>query len=190
MYYLDFMAALHERLLPRTYLEIGVAEGHTLAVSRCASVGVDPELLSQFATEVRQHLVAIEQHLGAADVADMTEADLDGVFRAFHSIKALARVISGTGIEELVHEAESLLSAVRAGDRGFDAAVQQALIAAADALEDALRAPLSWPAPTSVIAELHRAAAAGDSLPAADPERRSALSGRRGVRERHGGRWP
>jgi two-component system chemotaxis sensor kinase CheA len=126
------------------------------------SIGVDPELLSQFATEVRQHLVAIEQHLGAADVADMTEADIDVVFRAFHSIKALARVISGTGIEELVHEAESLLSAVRAGDRGFDAVVQQALIAAADALEDALRAPLSWPAPTSVIAELHRAAAAGE----------------------------
>jgi two-component system, chemotaxis family, sensor kinase CheA len=126
------------------------------------SIGIDPELLSQFATEVRQHLVAIEQHLGAADVADMTEADIDVVFRAFHSIKALARVISGTGIEELVHEAESLLSAVRAGDRGFDAAVQQALIAAADALEDALRAPLSWPAPTSVIAELHRAAAAGE----------------------------
>jgi hypothetical protein len=44
-YYLDFMEALHERLVPRTYLEIGVAEGHTLAVSRCASIGVDPEFV-------------------------------------------------------------------------------------------------------------------------------------------------
>jgi hypothetical protein len=43
MHYLDFMAALHERFAPRTYLEIGVAEGHTLAASRCTSVGVDPE---------------------------------------------------------------------------------------------------------------------------------------------------
>jgi len=42
MHYLEFMAALHERLAPRTYLEIGVAGGHSLAVSRCASVGVDP----------------------------------------------------------------------------------------------------------------------------------------------------
>jgi hypothetical protein len=43
MHYLDFMAALHERLAPRTYLEIGVAGGHSLAVSRCASIGVDPD---------------------------------------------------------------------------------------------------------------------------------------------------
>jgi Methyltransferase domain len=42
MHYVEFMAALHERLAPRTYLEIGVAGGHSLAVSRCASIGVDP----------------------------------------------------------------------------------------------------------------------------------------------------
>lgn len=42
MFYLDFLAALHERLAPRTYFEIGVAEGHSLAVSRCRSIGVDP----------------------------------------------------------------------------------------------------------------------------------------------------
>ncbi len=39
------MAALHERLAPRTYLEIGVAEGHTLSLSCCASIGVDPEFV-------------------------------------------------------------------------------------------------------------------------------------------------
>jgi chemotaxis protein histidine kinase CheA len=124
------------------------------------SNGVDPELLSQFADEVRQHLAAIEQHLGATGVAEMSEADVDVVFRAFHSTKALARVIAAKGVEELVHEAESLLSPVRAGARPFDEDVQQALIAAADALEDALRAPLSWPAPPSLIEELRRVAAA------------------------------
>jgi hypothetical protein len=43
VFYLDFLAALHQRLLPRTYLEIGVAEGHSLAVSQCRTVGVDPD---------------------------------------------------------------------------------------------------------------------------------------------------
>jgi hypothetical protein len=43
MHYLEFLAALHERLAPRTYLEIGIAEGHSLALSRCPSVGVDPD---------------------------------------------------------------------------------------------------------------------------------------------------
>jgi hypothetical protein len=42
MHYLDFLAGLHERLRPRTYLEVGVAQGHTLALSRCPSIGVDP----------------------------------------------------------------------------------------------------------------------------------------------------
>ena len=122
--------------------------------------GLDPELLSQFRAEVRQHLAAIEQHLGTADVADLTDLDVDVVFRAFHSIKALARVIAAGGVEALVHEAESLLSPVRSGERAFDTAIQQALIAAADALEDALRAPQSWAAPTSLIDELRSAATA------------------------------
>jgi two-component system chemotaxis sensor kinase CheA len=124
------------------------------------SNGIDPELLSEFAVEVRQHLLAIEQHLGAADVADLSEADIDVVFRAFHSTKALARVIAAKGVEDLVHEAESLLSPVRAGARPLDETVQQVLIAAADALEDALRAPFSWTAPPSLIEELRSAAVA------------------------------
>lgn len=52
MFYLDFLRALHERLAPRTYLEIGVAQGHSLALSRCRSIGIDP------AFAVDQELVA------------------------------------------------------------------------------------------------------------------------------------
>jgi hypothetical protein len=52
MFYLEFMARLHERLAPRTYLEIGVASGHSLSLSRCRSVGIDP------AYQVDQPLVA------------------------------------------------------------------------------------------------------------------------------------
>lgn len=44
MLYLDFLAAFHERFAPRTYLEIGVHKGNSLALSRCRSIGVDPEL--------------------------------------------------------------------------------------------------------------------------------------------------
>ena len=42
MRYLDFLRVLHERLSPATYLEIGVRNGTSLALSRCRSVGVDP----------------------------------------------------------------------------------------------------------------------------------------------------
>ena len=43
MDYLDFLAGLHERLDPPTYLEIGVRHGDSLALARGAAVGIDPE---------------------------------------------------------------------------------------------------------------------------------------------------
>lgn len=48
----EFLRALHSRLAPRTYLEIGVAQGGSLALSRCPSIGVDP------AFQVNQQLSA------------------------------------------------------------------------------------------------------------------------------------
>jgi hypothetical protein len=38
-----FLAGLHERYTPRTYLEIGINDGRGLACSRTRTIGVDPE---------------------------------------------------------------------------------------------------------------------------------------------------
>lgn len=43
MRYLTFLAGVHERLAPSTYLEIGVREGRSLALARCRAVGIDPD---------------------------------------------------------------------------------------------------------------------------------------------------
>ncbi len=45
MHYLDFLRELHAALAPRTYLEIGVRDGRSLALSRADSVGIDPAFL-------------------------------------------------------------------------------------------------------------------------------------------------
>lgn len=42
MHYLDFLAQLHERLAPPTYLEIGIRHGVSLALTRSVAVGIDP----------------------------------------------------------------------------------------------------------------------------------------------------
>jgi len=42
VFYLDFLARLHMRLEPRTYLEFGIRNGWSLGVARCRSVGIDP----------------------------------------------------------------------------------------------------------------------------------------------------
>jgi predicted O-linked N-acetylglucosamine transferase (SPINDLY family) len=41
--YLDVLDRLHGILQPKTYLEVGVQTGATLALARCASIGVDPQ---------------------------------------------------------------------------------------------------------------------------------------------------
>jgi chemotaxis protein histidine kinase CheA len=120
------------------------------------------DVMSQFAVEVGEHLAAIEPVLVAADFEAPERSDIDLLFRGFHSIKGLARVLDARGIEALAHEAESLLSLVRSGDRGFDTTVQEPLIAATDALKDALGEPLASPAPTAIIDDLRRASAAAE----------------------------
>src|SRR3954469_15908734 len=42
MEYLDFLARLHGAVQPRTYLEIGLRNGDSLALADCPSLGVDP----------------------------------------------------------------------------------------------------------------------------------------------------
>ncbi len=39
---LDFIARVHDHLQPRSYLEVGVFTGFSLALSRCPSIGIDP----------------------------------------------------------------------------------------------------------------------------------------------------
>jgi two-component system, chemotaxis family, sensor kinase CheA len=121
---------------------------------------VDPDLMAQFAAEVGQHLAAMEQVLIAADGEAPRRSDIDLLFRGFHSIKGLARVIEARGMEALAHEAESLLAPLRAGGRGFDEGVQEPLIATTDALKEALADPIAAPAPAALMEMLRHAAAA------------------------------
>ncbi|MGA2125119.1 MAG: ATP-binding protein [Xanthobacteraceae bacterium] len=125
---------------------------------------VAPDLVSQFAVEIGEHLAAIEPILVAADFEAPRRSDIDLLFRGFHSIKGLARVLGAKSMEAVAHEAESLLSLVRSGDRGFDATVQEPLIAATDALKDALGAPLVSPVPPAIIDGLRRAATATERV--------------------------
>lgn len=41
----EFLAQLHKELNPRFYLEIGVHQGHSLALATCPAWGIDPEPL-------------------------------------------------------------------------------------------------------------------------------------------------
>ena len=41
--YLDVLQHIHDQLMPKTYLEIGVRKGKSISLAKCESVGVDPD---------------------------------------------------------------------------------------------------------------------------------------------------
>jgi hypothetical protein len=55
--YLDLLAAVHPRLAPRTYVEIGVRDGSSLAPSRARSIAIDPEFAVKQELRCDLHLV-------------------------------------------------------------------------------------------------------------------------------------
>jgi len=122
--------------------------------------GADPQWLSHFEVEIDQHLLAIEPVLGRPDPDSFERSEIDQLLREFHSIKGLARAFAATGMEAMAHHAESLLSPVRSGDLVFDAAIQDLLIAASDALRDGLAKPFGWQAPAELIEAMRTATAA------------------------------
>ena len=62
MHYLRFLKGIHRALQPPTYLEIGIRNGGSLALSRARSVGIDP------AYNVRAELACpVELHRTTSD---------------------------------------------------------------------------------------------------------------------------
>lgn len=53
----DVLRALHQQVQPRTYLEVGVSNGQSLALSRTKSIGVDPAFLVDRPLHCDLHLV-------------------------------------------------------------------------------------------------------------------------------------
>jgi hypothetical protein len=59
VYYLDFMAALHDKLAPPTYLEIGIRHGDSLALAQGKAVGIDPYY--ELRTELRDDVALFRE---------------------------------------------------------------------------------------------------------------------------------
>jgi hypothetical protein len=67
--YLDFLAALHERLAPPAYLEIGIRHGDSLALARARAVGIDPqfELRTELGPDVALFRETSDEYFGRGD---------------------------------------------------------------------------------------------------------------------------
>jgi two-component system, chemotaxis family, sensor kinase CheA len=97
----------------------------------------DAEALRVIAAEAADHVTAGEAILIAAVHATPERAEVDRLFRAFHSLKGLARAAAAEQFEALLHDAETWLADLRSGRREFDAQAGESLLQLLDLIRDA-----------------------------------------------------
>ncbi|HSJ24563.1 MAG TPA: chemotaxis protein CheA [Longimicrobiales bacterium] len=71
------------------------------------------ELVPEFLAESAEHLDHVEAILLRTGAARVEPADLEDIFRAFHTIKGSASFLGAAGVAELAHAGESLLDRLR-----------------------------------------------------------------------------
>ena len=91
-----------------------------------------------FLTESREHLSAIN-HLLLELERDPTAAEpLSAIFRAVHTVKGMSATMGYEAVATLTHELETVLDAVRRGERKITPTVMDALFEGADVLESSV----------------------------------------------------
>ena len=99
------------------------------------SLAQDPELLSDFVLESREHLAAIEsQSLALEQDPHNTEA-IHSIFRAFHTIKGLAGFLELDAVREVAHNVETVLDLARNSKLNITSHVIDVVLESADFLK-------------------------------------------------------
>jgi two-component system chemotaxis sensor kinase CheA len=127
-----------------------------------------------FFEEAAEHLADMERRLVALDPAQADREDVDGIFRAAHSIKGGANMFGFAEIAQVTHELETLLDAARRGSLEMTRAMVDAALGAGDYLDEALAAARAGRAADasraqSLSAELRELAAQSAPLAVAAP---------------------
>ena len=77
------------------------------------SLSQDPELLSDFLLEAREHLASLEAQVLTIERDPRNSEALHSVFRSFHTLKGLAGFLELWEIQKLAHEVETVLDQAR-----------------------------------------------------------------------------
>jgi len=113
----------------------------------------DPSLLADFVRESLEHLENSDVLLMALESGPADGESVNGIFRAFHTIKGVAGFLGFQGIQAFAHGTENLLDMARQGSLALDARILDVAFAAVDVL----RRRIQWVA-------AHGGAAAPDDL--------------------------
>jgi two-component system, chemotaxis family, sensor kinase CheA len=98
------------------------------------AIAQDPELLSDFALESREHLAAIESQVLILERDPANVEALHATFRGFHTIKGLAGFLELWDVQKLAHEVETVLDRARNGVLTVTPAAIDVILLSADRL--------------------------------------------------------
>ena len=98
------------------------------------SLAQDPELMSDFIVESREHLVNIESQVLTLEREPSDNEALNAVFRGFHTIKGLAGFLELWEVQKLAHEVETVLDRARNSQWTINPAGIDVILASADYL--------------------------------------------------------
>ncbi len=90
---------------------------------------------AKYAVETEEHIEGIEALLVRADGGELSPEEISSLFRAFHSLKGLSRVMELGALEAVAHRAEDLLGLVREGVTGLDKGNVDLLLRSLDAIK-------------------------------------------------------
>jgi two-component system chemotaxis sensor kinase CheA len=88
-------------------------EPESTSTSTSNLLNQDPQLVSDFLVEAREHLANIEGRLLEIEQGSHTRETLNSAFRSFHTIKGLAGFLEYDTIRVVSHEVETLLDLAR-----------------------------------------------------------------------------
>jgi two-component system chemotaxis sensor kinase CheA len=94
----------------------------------------DPELVTDFLMESREHLECIESQALTLENDPANAEAIHAMFRAFHTMKGLAGFLEFAAVQEVAHEIETLLDLVRQGEMPITPALIDIVLESADYL--------------------------------------------------------
>lgn len=95
---------------------------------------MDPELLSDFFNEAKEHLETIEPNLLQLEANPEDLGLLNDIFRPMHSLKGASGFLGLNKINRLAHKAENILDDLRQGLRPVTSRIMDLILSATDAL--------------------------------------------------------
>ena len=104
------------------------------------SLAQDPELLSDFVLEAREHLAAIECRSLALEQNPGDAEAINSIFRAFHTIKGLAGFLELGAVREVSHNVETVLDLARNGELTVTSHVIDVVLESTDYLKGCVSA--------------------------------------------------